>query len=91
MRCLQKMRVYRRRVPAYLPNENGVFEFEGWLQQPNVVLKLDSEHWSSYSPDIWVPRPEYYWLQHIQCSPHAELELYHQYEESEESGESESD
>ena len=91
MRCLQKMRVYRRRVPAYLPNENGVFEFEGWLQQPNVVLKLDSDHWLSYSPAICIPRFEYYWLQHIECSSLAELAISHQYEESEESGESESD
>ena len=84
MRCLQKMRVYRRRVPAYLPNEDGVFEFVGWLEQPNVVLKPDDvEHWTSAGPDVHWQNPEVYWLQHITCSTNAELDVFSEFEDSE--------
>ena len=76
MRCLQKMRVYRRRVPAHIPNEDGVFEFAGWLEQPNVVFKSDD-------PEVSAEDPEVYWLQHITCSTNAELEVFSEYEESE--------
>ena len=75
MRCLQKMRVYRRRVPAHIPNEDGVFEFAGWLEQPNVVFKSDD-------PEVSAEDPEVYWLQHITCSTNAELEVFSEFEDS---------
>ena len=75
MRCLQKMRVYRRRVPAHIPNEDGVLEFAGWLEQPNVVFKSDA-------PEVSAEDPEVYWLQHITCSTNAELEVFSEFEDS---------
>ena len=81
MRCLQKMRVYRRRVPAHIPNEDGVFEMGGWLEQPNVVLASEDPY-EFEGPEVHWENPEVYWLQHITCSTNAELEVFSEFEDS---------
>ena len=81
MRCLQKMLVYPRRVPAYIPNEDGEFEFAGWLEQPNVVFKSEDPDVSA-APEVHWQNPEVYWLQHITCSTNAELEVFSEFEDS---------
>ena len=68
MRCGQKMLVYRRRAPAYIPNEDGVLEFAGWVEQPNVVCTSEN--------------PDQFWLQHITCSTNAELEVFSEFDDS---------